>query len=574
MLSGQSTAAGGGLQLSNRGEYFGAGRAVSMVQTSALARRDATQREESKATIGRACRVYEERQVAQGAACSAKWALGSEHGFEAQAGADGTQAQCKRRSKIAEPSGLAGALDTVAVRDAGGARGINGVQLAQQGDQQLTRYSYTTGFCKHSLIFVHRHPSLVSLGFEKPHILLASIRRLKPAMTSTLGRFRVSAPPLYLVAGASLGGLLFLRHVSSSLRADKFRSLASPRETSLLQLSGDELERLPYPPDALPGARDVDSPYGSIRVYEWGPEDGEKILLVHGISTPSIALGNLAHKLAENGCRVMLFDLFCRGYSSGPSPHTHRYDSSLYTSQIHICLSSSPMHWSRFSIVGYSLGGALAADFASYFPQLIRGLVLVAPGGLIRRTHTTWKSRVLYNTSGLLPESWVESLVAKRLFTGPEVARSIEPEADGVENAETRKTSRGDAVYASSHHALLPANPYSTVGAVVDWQIEQHKGFVPAFISSIRYAPVHGEHDRWRILGENITRGVGGLKKVHIVLGETDPIIVKDEIIEDASECLGDENVEFEVVEGIGHEVAIERASDIVRVVGKALEKW
>lgn len=126
-------------------------------------------------------------------------------------------------------------------------------------------------------------------------------------MTSTLGRFRLPAPQLYLIAGASLGGLLFLRHVSSSLRADKFKTLLSPRETFLLGLSQDELKKLPYPPDALPGARDVDSPYGSIRVYEWGPEDGEKILLIHGISTPSIALADLAHKLVEKGCRVMLF---------------------------------------------------------------------------------------------------------------------------------------------------------------------------------------------------------------------------------------------------------------------------
>lgn len=225
-------------------------------------------------------------------------------------------------------------------------------------------------------------------------------------------------------------------------------------------------------------------------------------------------------------------------------------------------------------MIGYSLGGALAADFTSYFPQLVKGLVLVAPGGLIRRSHTTWKSRLLYSTSGLLPESWIENLVAKRLYTGPEEARSIEPEPDTVENAETKKEKRGDAVYASSHHALLPGNPYSTVGAVVDWQIENHEGFVPAFISSIRYAPVHGEHKRWRVLGRNISEGNGGLKRVYVVLGETDPIIVKDELVEDATECLGEKNVEFEVVQGAGHEVAIERADDVLCVVGKALEKW
>lgn len=44
-----------------------------------------------------------------------------------------------------------------------------------------------------------------------------------------------------------------------------------------------------------------------MRVYEWGPEDGHKVLLVHGITTPCIALGAVAHGLVDNGCRVMLF---------------------------------------------------------------------------------------------------------------------------------------------------------------------------------------------------------------------------------------------------------------------------
>jgi len=73
-------------------------------------------------------------------------------------------------------------------------------------------------------------------------------------------------------------------------------------------LPRDQRDRLPYPPEGVfPGARDVESPYGSIRVYEWGPEEGRKVLLVHGISTPGVALGSVAEGLANNGCRVMLF---------------------------------------------------------------------------------------------------------------------------------------------------------------------------------------------------------------------------------------------------------------------------
>jgi hypothetical protein len=87
--------------------------------------------------------------------------------------------------------------------------------------------------------------------------------------------------------------------------------LVSPRSTTVLpDISESERRKLPLPPDVFPGARDVASPYGSMRVYEWGPEDGPKVLFVHGITTPCISLGGLAHALVDRGCRVMLFDLW------------------------------------------------------------------------------------------------------------------------------------------------------------------------------------------------------------------------------------------------------------------------
>ena len=85
--------------------------------------------------------------------------------------------------------------------------------------------------------------------------------------------------------------------------------VVSPRTLYLPGLSQQERDELPYPPNALLGARDVASPYGSLRVYEWGPETGRKALLVHGISTPCLALGEVAECLVQCGCRVMLFDL-------------------------------------------------------------------------------------------------------------------------------------------------------------------------------------------------------------------------------------------------------------------------
>ena len=82
--------------------------------------------------------------------------------------------------------------------------------------------------------------------------------------------------------------------------------ISSPLVTLLPRLSPSQRANLPYPPDIFPGVRDVDSPYGTLRVYEWGPEEGRKVLLVHGISTPCLSLGGVSEGLVERGCRVML----------------------------------------------------------------------------------------------------------------------------------------------------------------------------------------------------------------------------------------------------------------------------
>lgn len=387
--------------------------------------------------------------------------------------------------------------------------------------------------------------------------------------------FGLTGSNLYVaVAAASLGSLIVLRSLAWSSQPNRSTTLSSPADTLLPTLQVSDLKELPYPPFALPGSRDIPSPYGNIRVYEWGPEEGERILLIHGISTPSIALTDVAHKLVRKGHRVLLFDLFGRGYSDAPSPDAIPYDSSLYITQILLCLQSSTLHWSPFTILGYSLGGAIAVNFTSYFPNLVKGLILIAPGGLIRPSHITWRSKCLYQSSWM-PEWIVKKMVASRLWTGTRPDDSIQSLPDTVEHAETtttsKKESNSSAVYLSSNTTLLPGNPNSTVSAVVDWQIRHHPGFVPAFISTIRHGPVHHQHARWALIKENMDKKKSLFSEVWLVLGETDPIIVWDEVTEDVKSVLGDEHVKIKTVEGAGHELAIEKADSIVRVVQRSL---
>jgi pimeloyl-ACP methyl ester carboxylesterase len=81
--------------------------------------------------------------------------------------------------------------------------------------------------------------------------------------------------------------------------------------------------------------------YGTIRVYEWGPKDGRKVLLLNGISAPCLSVEKLAHALVKLGCRVLLLDPFGRWYSDSPADSP--LDSRLYSSEILIVITSSPV---------------------------------------------------------------------------------------------------------------------------------------------------------------------------------------------------------------------------------------
>lgn len=106
------------------------------------------------------------------------------------------------------------------------------------------------------------------------------------------------------VASAGLGVFLTSYHNNTH---QPCRIIDSPLPLIQKTLTIEQQKKLPYAPDALEEARDVPTPFGSMRVYEWGPREGKKVLLIHGISTPCIALGGLAEELVKRGCRVMLF---------------------------------------------------------------------------------------------------------------------------------------------------------------------------------------------------------------------------------------------------------------------------
>jgi hypothetical protein len=83
-------------------------------------------------------------------------------------------------------------------------------------------------------------------------------------------------------------------------------SIPSPLTAQLPTLSSSQIASLPYPPDLYPGARDVKTSYGTMRVYEWGNEEGRKVMLVHGDATSAPVWKRVAAGLVAKGCRVIV----------------------------------------------------------------------------------------------------------------------------------------------------------------------------------------------------------------------------------------------------------------------------
>ena len=400
--------------------------------------------------------------------------------------------------------------------------------------------------------------------------------------------------PTLLTASALVASGFILRGFSTSGR--KSKTIVSPRDSLLPKLSQTDIDNLPYPPDALPGARDIPSPYGTIRAYEWGPEDGPKVLLVHGISTPCLALGSVAHGLVAKGHRVMLFDLFGRGYSDTPADLNH--DIRLFSTQILLVLISSPIPWTggpanRFGLIGYSLGAGISAAFASHFPYLLDSLTLIAPAGLIRPHNLGRTNRLLYST-GIIPEPILHRAVKRRLKT-PLFVRKEPPAAEDSSASEidARDAVKSEIINLESNDnvVLSKEHPNITIENAVSHQVDHHNGFVTAFMSSIRHGPITEQHEDWRRIGRGLaeqnqnagsadssnSEGLGEGRgnnwkngKVLIIVGQHDPIIKTDELVEDATEVLGEGNVEFRYIDA-GHEAPIKHGDVVVEYL---LEFW
>ena len=286
-----------------------------------------------------------------------------------------------------------------------------------------------------------------------------------------------------------------------------------------------------YPADLYPGGRQIDTPYGSIRAYVTGPESGERVLLIHSITTPSSVFQGIVPRLVKAGYRVCTLDLWGRGYRD--SPDLIHYDR-LFCFQILSVLHS--IGWSSetgYRIVGYSLGGCLGACFTSFYPIGVKGLIMIAPAGLLARKQLPLSRKIAINRNvpAGLDMALQSYLVPKRV-------------------EEAKQMISGDSV---------------NVVRVLEWQQKNHKGFARSYLSTFREAPLFDQFDMIKRLKmhENDV-------KMFAIWGDRDDIVETKLVSSRLQNALPD--MELKLIDKAGHDVVTPKPVEICEELFRMLK--
>lgn len=189
-------------------------------------------------------------------------------------------------------------------------------------------------------------------------------------------------------------------------------------------------------------------------------------------------------------------------------------------------------------MIGYSLGGSIVMSFAATFPYLVNSVVLLAPGGLIRTLPAGYDS-IFFRYRFLVPAIYLQYLVAKTLGLSGIGLRS-------------KPLVRSEPV--TSKNIDLPR--------IWQWQLDEHQGFVRAFVDTTQNGPIQGQHEDWKKALDIISGNSTGASnsdltcrlyntRLLVVCGDRDSIVREDEVREELMGMVQEpERVLFRTVPG------------------------
>ncbi|XP_029290477.1 serine hydrolase-like protein [Cottoperca gobio] len=123
----------------------------------------------------------------------------------------------------------------------------------------------------------------------------------------------------------------------------------------------------------------VPVPWGEIRGKVWGPDHGRPVLCLHGWADNCGTFNTLIPLLPKE-CRYVAVELAGHGWSSHRPPGVC-YSFPTYVMDVRRVVDA--LQWSRFSIIGHSMGGNIAGMFSALYPEMVDAVVLLDSYGFL-----------------------------------------------------------------------------------------------------------------------------------------------------------------------------------------------
>lgn len=156
------------------------------------------------------------------------------------------------------------------------------------------------------------------------------------------------------------------------------------------------------------------------------------VVLLHGLASDAETFDRLLHPLARHGVRPIALDLLGHGRSDKPA-HSELLEPYLledFAGSVVAFLDALDIR--RATLVGHSLGGAIAMAVAHLSPERVQGLVLASAGGLGHEVHAVLRAAALPIAPAVLRAMTRPRL--RRLYTSPGVHRALRLTPDNLVN--------------------------------------------------------------------------------------------------------------------------------------------
>ncbi|MAM63694.1 alpha/beta hydrolase [Maritimibacter sp. UBA3975] len=146
---------------------------------------------------------------------------------------------------------------------------------------------------------------------------------------------------------------------------------------------------------------------GGKTYYRWyGAPTSHVIVLIHGLTTPHWVFSGIVRGLNLLGYQVLAYDLFGRGLSDRPGD---AQTPQFFLHQLNELLIEQGLD-GPVSLLGYSMGGVIAAQFAVTYPERTDRVILLAPAGI---DYTPAEPLKTAGASGVLG-NWLWRVVGSR----------------------------------------------------------------------------------------------------------------------------------------------------------------